>query len=72
MKNHTAKERAPILLLEDDPLLSLSIKDLLESMNYQVYAAETCSEALKNLELLTINVALGDKMLPDGEGTAIL
>lgn len=60
-----------MLLAEDDELLSLSIKDFLEPKGYKVYTAERCDEALKILQHRTINVALVDKKLPDGEGTTI-
>lgn len=62
----------PILVLEDEELLSLLIKDYLELKGYKVYTARRCSEALKILNLRTINVALVDNKLPDGEGTAVL
>ncbi len=72
MKNSTRKEKFPLLLAEDDELLSQSLTDFFESKGYKVYAAERCDQALKILELRTFNVALVDKRLPDGEGTAIL
>lgn len=72
MKNSTSKEIPPLLLLEDEELLSLLIKDYLESKGYKVYTARRCSEALKILELRSINVALVDNKLPDGEGTTVL
>lgn len=72
MINSTAKEMPPILVLEDEELLSLLIKDYLELKGYKVYTARRCSEALKILNLRTINVALVDNKLPDGEGTAVL
>ncbi|MDQ1353354.1 MAG: Sigma-54-dependent Fis family transcriptional regulator [Acidobacteriota bacterium] len=72
MNNSTTKELPPLLLLEDEELLSLLIKDYLESKGYKVYSARRCSEALKILELRSINVALVDNKLPDGEGTTVL
>ena len=72
VKNSTRKEKFPLLLAEDDELLSQSLTDFFESKGYKVYAAERCDQALKILELRTFNVALVDKKLPDGEGTAIL
>jgi len=66
------KEIYPLLLAEDDNLLSQAIKDFLESRGYRVYAAGTCREAQKILDQHIIHVALVDKKLPDGEGTTIL
>lgn len=71
MNHNLKKELIPLLLAEDDKLLSLSIKDFLESKGFKVYAAERCDEAIKILDHHTINVALVDKKLPDGEGTSI-
>lgn len=72
MQNSTPKELPPLLLLEDEELFSLLIKDFLESKGYKVYSARRCSEAIKILNLRTINVALVDNKLPDGEGTTVL
>jgi DNA-binding NtrC family response regulator len=72
VKNSKKKEQFPLLLLEDDELLSLSLADFLESKGYKVYAADRCDQALKILERRTVNIALVDKKLPDGEGTTIL
>jgi len=65
------KELVPLLVVDDDELLCLSIKDFLEPIGYNVYTAGRCDEALKILDNRTINVALVDKKLPDGEGTTI-
>jgi two-component system NtrC family response regulator len=70
--SNTKKEQFPLLLAEDDELLSHSLYDYLESLDYKVYAAARCDEAIKILEHHSVNVALVDKRLPDGEGTAIL
>jgi DNA-binding NtrC family response regulator len=71
MTKHSKKELIPLLLAEDDRLLSLAIKDFLESKGYRVYTAERCEEAIQLLNRYTIHVALVDKKLPDGEGTSI-
>jgi len=71
MDNTSKKDRVPLLLTEDDELLSMSIRDFLESKGYKVYSAKRCDEALKILDNRTIHVALVDKKLPDGEGTTI-
>ena len=72
MKNSQKKEQAALLLAEDDELLSYSLTDYLGSAGFTVYAVGRCDEALKILELRTVQVALVDNRLPDGEGTAIL
>lgn len=71
MNNRNRKERIPLLVAEDDRLLSLSLKEFLESKGYRVHSAEECQQAIRVLDQHTINVALVDKKLPDGEGTAI-
>lgn len=71
MENKSKRDLIPLLLAEDDELLSMSIQDFLESMGYKIYSANNCEEALKILDHHTINVALVDKKLPDGEGTTI-
>ena len=70
--NKENKNTVPILLAEDDNLLSDSIFDLLESKNFKVYQADNCSEAKKILDKYTINIALIDKKLKNSEGTDIL
>jgi DNA-binding NtrC family response regulator len=65
------KELVPLLVVDDDELLCLSIKDFLEPIGYNVYTAGRCDDALKILDNRTIHVALVDKKLPDGEGTII-
>jgi DNA-binding NtrC family response regulator len=72
MKSNTKKESYPLLLVEDDEFLSQNLNDFLEPAGYKVFRARRCDEALKILTHRSINVALVDKKLPDGEGTAIL
>ena len=67
----TKKELVPLLVVDDDELLCHSVKDFLEPKGYNVYTAGRCDQALKILDLHTINVALVDKRLPDGDGTTI-
>ncbi|MCK4836830.1 MAG: sigma-54-dependent Fis family transcriptional regulator [Candidatus Aminicenantes bacterium] len=71
MNSYPKKELIPLLVAEDDKLLSLSIKDFLESKGYKVYTAARCDKAINLLDHHTVNVALVDKKLPDGEGTSI-
>lgn len=71
MNNKPGRELIPLLLVEDDELLSLSIKDFLDSMGYKVYLVNRCDEAKNILDHHTVNIALVDKKLPDGVGTSI-
>jgi len=64
-------EQISLLLAEDDELLSLSITDFLEPKGYKIYRTDNCSEAINILNQYTINLALVDKKLSDGEGTVI-
>ena len=60
-----------ILLVEDDPVVSESIKTLLENEGFKVNAQSSVQAALKELEGETFNLALLDVGLPDGNGYAI-
>jgi DNA-binding NtrC family response regulator len=71
MNPSESKDLYPILVAEDDPLLSLSIREFLEDKGFRVFSADSCATAIDILNRHTINVALVDKKLPDGEGTAI-
>jgi len=72
VKDIQRKEKFPLLLVEDDELLSHSLTDFLNSKGYNVYVAGKCERAEKILDNHPIHVALVDNKLPDGEGTAIL
>jgi len=64
-------DACPLLLAEDDPTLSLTIREFLEARGYHVHSVDRCAKAIDILDRHTIHVALVDKKLPDGEGTSI-
>lgn len=70
--NKEEKNTVPLLLVEDDSLLSDSIYDFLEGKNFKVYQTDNCSDAKNILEKYTINIALIDKKLKNCDGTEIL
>ena len=59
---------ARILLLEDDPALNESIAEALAGAGYGVLAARTRAEAERLVLAQSIDLALCDVNLPDGDG----
>lgn len=57
-----------ILLLEDDIELNEGITYTLQKENYKVISAYSVKEAMKAFENLTIDIAVLDVNLPDGDG----
>ncbi len=71
----TEKESAlvpTILVVEDDPDISLVLYDLLEAEGFHVNRAETCSQAFSLIEQHVYAAVLLDLGLPDGDGCSIL
>ncbi len=66
------KIMVPILIAEDDSLLSDSITEFLEDKNFKVYNADNCTDAIQILDKFTINIALIDRKLKNSEGIEIL
>lgn len=60
-----------ILILEDDPGISLSIKDELEYEGYTVYQAEDAAQGFRTIEEKTPDLIILDIMLPDMDGYEI-
>ena len=61
-----------VLVVEDDPDISMALRDLLEFEGLHVDCAETCREAFSAIEHSAYNLILLDLGLPDGDGTSIL
>jgi CheY-like chemotaxis protein len=61
-----------ILIVEDDPDISMALHDLLEFEGFQVDCAQTCRDAFSSLEQHIYNAVLLDLGLPDGDGLSIL
>ena len=57
-----------ILLVDDDPNILDTGKDILEEAGYQVGAADCIAKALDILRAQTFDVMIADLHLPDGSG----
>lgn len=69
---NTPMARPAALVVEDDPDISLALRDLLEFEGLHVDCAETCRQALSSIEQRAYDIILLDLGLPDGDGTVIL
>src|SRR2546427_5065737 len=65
-------ERKSILIVDDDPGILNSFKEILEPEGYRVDTAETGSEALEKCKARRSNMAIIDINLPDTNGTELL
>jgi len=65
-------ERKSILIVDDDPGILNSFKEILEPEGYTVDTAQTASEALEKCKAQLYNMAIIDINLPDTEGTELL
>ena len=65
-------EHAPILVVDDDPIVLKSLKEMLGLEGYQVGTAETIDEACRLLGESRFRVVLTDIRLPDGNGFDLL
>jgi CheY-like chemotaxis protein len=61
-----------VLIVEDDPDISMALQDLLEFEGFQVDCAQTCRHAFSSLEQHVYDAVLLDLGLPDGDGRSIL
>jgi DNA-binding response OmpR family regulator len=64
--------RITILVLEDDPLASEEIREILEYEQYKVYAVEDAESFALCVAENSIDLFLMDLMLPDGNGLALV
>ncbi len=67
-----ANNRNKILVIEDDENISLVIRTLLESNDYQVILASACSEGLSLFSSYQPDLVILDLGLPDTDGTAFI
>jgi DNA-binding response OmpR family regulator len=61
-----------ILVVEDDPVFSSLIRDILETNGYLVQSASSGEEALKSLKIVTPHLILTDLYLSDINGLQLL
>jgi DNA-binding NtrC family response regulator len=57
-----------IMIVDDDPNILETAKDILEEAGYAAKTAHTCSKALAALESEAVDLAIIDFNLPDGKG----
>lgn len=70
--HHEQKAGSSILVVEDDPDISMSLQDLLEFEGFHVTCVSTCHQALSSIEQQTYAAVLLDLGLPDGDGLSVL
>src|SRR3974377_914648 len=64
--------RETILVLDDESLIRWSLKQKLESWNYQVFDAADLQEAINKLNSEAPDLVISDVKLPDGSGLDFL
>ena len=65
-------KKASILIVDDDPGILKSFKEILEPEGYSVDTAETGLDALEKCKARSYNLAIIDVKLQDFEGTELL
>ena len=61
-----------VLVVEDDPDISMSLQDLLEFEGFHVTCVPTCQQAHSSIEQHAYDAVLLDLGLPDGDGLSVL
>lgn len=61
-----------VLVVEDDPDISMSLQDLLECEGFHVNCVPTCHQAFSSIEQHAYDAVLLDLGLPDGDGLSVL
>ena len=61
-----------VLVVEDDPDISMSLQDLLEFEGFHVTSVPTCDQAFSSIEQHIYDAVLLDLGLPDGDGLSVL
>jgi len=67
-----ARTAPSILVVEDDPDITMGLQDLLEFKGFDVDCVRTCRQTLSSIEQKAYHVILLDLGLPDGDGCSIL
>lgn len=68
----TEEEKVGVLIVDDDPAISLLLRHELSAENREILVAKTASEAEKILEEKEISLIILDLLLPDMDGRNIL
>ncbi len=61
-----------LLLVDDEPLMRLSVMDALEAVGCRVHAAATGTEGIEALHAKSFDVVITDLRLPGADGLAVL
>jgi len=61
-----------ILLVDDEPLMRLSMVDALEGAGYDVHAAASGTEGIEAIRLKTFDLVITDLRLPGADGLTVL
>lgn len=61
-----------VLVVEDDPDITMALQDLLEFEGFHVDCVQTCRQAFSCIEQNVYHAVLLDLGLPDGDGCSIL
>lgn len=67
-----SRPASKVLIVEDEPDISMALQDLLEFEGFQVDCVQTCRQAFSCIEQHVYNAVLLDLGLPDGDGGSIL
>jgi DNA-binding response OmpR family regulator len=65
------KQASTILVVDDDPSITIGLRDNLEFEGYRVLTAGTAREARDTVARETPDLTLLDVMLPDGDGISV-
>lgn len=66
------KKKLRVLVVDDDPLVRLSIDRQLEALSYDAVTVNNGTEAVRVVEMgLVVDILLTDLNLPDGNGVSI-
>lgn len=71
-RHHPNEPETTILVVEDDPDISMALQDLLEFEGFDVECVDTCRRAFSSIEQRTYDAVLLDLGLPDGDGRSVL
>src|SRR3990167_4654026 len=61
-----------VLIIDDEPLMRISLSDALKAEGYNVASAATGSEGLKEIKETSYDVVITDLRLPEVDGVQIL
>jgi len=66
------ERKAKILVADDEPIVRESLRDWLSDIDYQVFTAESGSQALEILEKEQIGIVIADLVMPGMDGIELM